>query len=80
MSEKYLKMCGLEKGQKVLYPHYVPYVVMVDVVTVKDVRPLWEGEDESELVLYVEEFDWYINPLYVYTEEVIHKMLNKEGG
>lgn len=81
MSKEYAEMFGLKIGEKVLYPHYSPYVVIVDVVTVKDVKPLWENIDiASELVLYVEEFDGYINPLAVYSMDRIQDLFLHAGG
>ena len=74
MSEKYAKLCGLKIGEKVLYAHYIPYVTFIEIVTVKDVRPLYSGDDDSELVLDVEELEGYINPLEVYTKENIDRM------
>jgi hypothetical protein len=89
MSKKLAKKLGFEIGEKVLYPHYTPYVVQMEIVTVKDVRPLYnffyneinggkEVEvDDGEIVMDVEEFEGYINPLSVYTKKQILVMFDK---
>lgn len=75
MSRELAESLGFQIGEKVLYPHYHPYTICMDIITVKDVRALWE--DGGEIVMGIEEFDGYINPSSVYTKEQILAMFNK---
>lgn len=79
MSRELAEQMGFKIGEKVLYPNYTPYVVIMEMVTVKDVRSLYDAEEDydSEIVMYVEEFEGYINPLSVYTKEQIIKMFDE---
>lgn len=70
MSEEIAKQCGFTIGQKVLYIHYRPYVVLLEIVTIKDIRPQFR---DGEIVVDVKEFEGYLNLSSIYSKESINK-------
>jgi hypothetical protein len=74
MSQELAKRFGFKIGEKVLYSHYHPYVVLMDIVTIKDIRPIFESEDDSEIVADVEEFAGYISLSQIYSKKMLDEM------
>lgn len=72
MSKEFAEKIGLKIGQKVLYPHYIPYAVSMEIVTIKDV---FENYDD-EIVILTEEHEGCLNYGDICTQDQINRMFD----
>jgi len=74
MNEKLMNQFGLQKGQRVLYPHSngnnYGAPIYIEIVTVKDVVENYN----DEIVLLIEEREGYLDLTDIYTKECINKL------
>ena len=71
MSAELAEQFGMKIGQKVIYPNYTPYVVRLEVVTVKDITTNYK----DEIIVLTEEHEGYLDITDIYTKEGLIKIL-----
>jgi len=70
MSKELAEQFGIKIGEKVIYPNYIPYVVRLEVVTVKDITTNYK----DEIVVLTEEHEGYLDITDIYTKDTLIKM------
>lgn len=72
MSKELLEQYKLKIGQKILYFRSYTSVSFPEIVTIKDVTTNYQ----DEVIIFVNEYDGYLNFSDIYTEVQIYKMFN----